>query len=493
MRKTSKIFSVLLALSMSFAVSLTACKEDGGESSSSLESSSVEQSASVTLDKTQVTVCVDDDFYLTATASGGIVSWSSSDKEIATVSSNGRVLAKKEGTVIITASIGDAFASCVVTIVSASGVEGAEIQTDATSYFLSMSDGAAKTIVAEYVVDNGETQEAQTGKTFQYQSLNEEVVTVSADGKITPVALGTTEIVISCEGLTAFVTADVYTDGISTPAEWMEVIKNSCVMPDTPETDKRYYLENDIDFDGIEYDIGGVARGSSSNTVEQGGNIYHFGSEINGNFHSVKNITLWKDDAELNPEKDQSIFGRTIGATISNIAFENVVFTSANSYGLCSIMMHHTSIGQMKYNTFTNVFADFLYAYEVKDGVKGNSATGVTAKAYGAVLKDVFVRMRSANGTNLKEQYNHVYGFSYAEWVWYGGSLTNVLTFVEDVPEGEAEFLNEAAGDQNWKHAKQNCYAVSTVMQAAYHAQLILDGDVWEFYPDAVPTFKMKK
>ena len=138
MRKTSKIFSVLLALSMSFAVSLTACKEDGGESSSSLESSSVEQSASVTLDKTHVTVCVDDDFYLTATASGGIVSWSSSDKEIATVSSNGRVLAKKEGTVIITASIGDAFASCVVTIVSASGVEGAEIQTDATSYFLSL-------------------------------------------------------------------------------------------------------------------------------------------------------------------------------------------------------------------------------------------------------------------------------------------------------------------------------------------------------------------
>ena len=492
MRKTNKILSVLLALSMTFAVSLTACK-DGGENESSSQSASSEQANAITLDKTQLTVGVDEDFYLTATTNGGIVTWSSSNTDVATVSASGRVLTKKEGTAIITAAVGDDFASCVLTVVADSGVEGAEIQTDASTYLLSLTDGETKTIAAEYVLDNGETIETQEGKTFSYQSLNEEVATVSADGKITPVALGTTEIVVSCEGLTVFVTADVYTDGISTPAEWMDAIKNSCEMPDLPETDKRYFLKNDIDFAGIEYDIGGVARGSSSNSPEQGGNVYHFGSEINGNFHSVKNITLWKEDAALNPEKHQSIFGRTIGATVSNIGFENVVFTSENSYGLCSIMMHHTSLGQMKYNTFTNVSADFLYGYEVKGGVKGNTATGVTAKAYGAVLKDVFVRMRSVDGTNLKDMYNHVYGFSYAEWVWYGGSLTNVLTFVEDVPEGEAKFLNEAAGDQEWKHAKSNCYAVSTIMQAAYHAQLILDGDVWEFYPDNVPTFKMKK
>ena len=491
MKKTNKILSVLLALSMVCSLSLTACKEEG--SSASSDSASVSQTNSVTLDKTQITVCVDDDFYLTAVTDGGFVVWRSSDKEIATVSSDGRVLAKKEGTVIITASLGDAVASCVVTVVKADGVEGAELQTDASAYFLSLTDGDTKTIVAEYVVDNGERLEKQEGKTFQYQSLNENIATVSADGKITPVALGTTEIVISCEGLTAFVTADVYTDGISTPAEWMDVVKNSCVMPDVPETEKRYFLENDIDFDGIEYDIGGVARGSSSNTIEQGGNIYHFGSEINGNFHSVKNITLWKKDAALNPEEHQSIFGRTIGATVKNINFENVVFNSSHSYGLCAIMMHHTSLGQMPYNTFTNIRAEFIYAYQAEDGVKGDMATGITAKAYGAVMKDVFVWMRSANGTNLKDHYNHVYGFSYAEWVWYGGSLTNVLTFVDNVGEGEAEFLNEAAGDQSWKHAKSNCYAVSTVMQAAYYAQLILDSDVWEFYPTNVPTFKVKK
>jgi len=491
MNKTNKFLSVLLALSMSFAVSLTACGGNEGGSASDSSSSQQQTSTTVSLDKTELTVCVDDDFSLIATTNGGFVTWTSSDKSIATVSSSGRVLAKKEGTVTITATVGDASASCVITIVKGAGVEGAEIQTDATTYFFSLADGDTSKITASYVVSDGETDETQTGKTFSYRSMNEEIATVSADGVITPVALGSAEIAVSCEGLTAFVTADVYTDGISTPTEWMDVIKNSCVMPEVPTTDKRYYLENDIDFDGIEYDIGGVARASSSNTVDQGGNIYHFGSEINGNFHTVKNITLWKQDSALNPDGHQSIFGRTVGATVSNIGFENVVFNSPYSYGLCGIMMHHTSLGQMPYNTFTNVRAEFIYAYKATNGVKGDTATGVTARAYGAVLKDVFVWMRSADGTNLKDNYNHVYGFSYGEWVWYGGSLTNVITFVENVDE--AEFLNELAGDQEWKHAKSNCYAAATTMQAAYYAQLILDGDVWDFYPNAVPTFKTKK
>ena len=488
MKKANRILSLVLCLSMAFAASLTACKENEGGSTS--DSSSSEFLDTVSLDKTSLTVYEDEDFYLTATTNGGFVTWSSSDKEIATVSANGRVLTKKVGTVTITATVGNASASCVINVVESAGVAGSEIRTNASAYLLSLADNESATIQAEYVVDNGETEEVQSGKEFTYQSSNQKVALVSEDGIITPVALGATEITISCEGLTAFVTVDVYTDDIATPAEWMNVIKNSCVMPDKPETDARYYLKNDIDFEGIAYDIGGVARGSSSNTIEQGGNIYHFGSEINGNFHSVKNITEWKEDATLNPDNHQSIFGRTVGATVKNIGFENVVFTSSRSYGLCSIMMHHTSIGQMKYNNFTNIRADFLYGYEPVSGVKGERATGVTANAYGAVLKDVFVQMRSVNGVNLKERYNHVYGFSYAEWVWYGGSLTNVLTLVEDVPVGEAKFLNEAAGDQTWKHAKANCYAVSTKMQAAYYAQLILDKDVWEFYPDSVPTFK---
>lgn len=489
MKKAKRMLSLLLCLSMACVTSLTACK-GGDEESSSAGSSSVEELGAITLDKTSLTVQVDDDFYLHATTQGGFVTWSSSDKEIATVSSSGRVLAKKVGTVTITATAGEASASCVITVVEGSGVAGSEIKTDATAYLLSLTDNECATIQATYVVDNGETEEVQSGKSFTYQSSDEGVATVSADGKITPVALGTTEIAITCEGLTAFVTADVYTDDISTPAEWMNVIKNSCVMPDKPETDERYYLKNDIDFEGVTYDIGGVARGSSSNTVSQGGNIYHFGSEINGNFHTVKNITEWKVDVALNAENHQSIFGRTVGATVSNINFKNVVFTSPSSYGLCAIMMHHTSLGQMKYNYFTNVRAEFLYGYEPVGGTKGEMATGVTGRAYGAVLKDVVVQMRSVNGVNLKERYNQVYGFSYAEWVWYGGSLTNVLTLVEDLPEEEVKFLNESAGDQIYKHPKANCYAVSTQMQAAYYAQLILDKDVWDFHPNTAPTFK---
>ena len=479
MKIYQRIISIILCLlTVVLCVSFVACKDD--------EKPPIDDGdkVTITLNKTECTYPVDEEFYLEATTNGkGIVTWTSSDRTVVSVDSNGRVLTKKVGTATIIATVGEVSATCKVNVTERSNDGGAEIRVEAEC-FLSLAEGAVK-LQAQYAEEGN----VKADKQIAYSSTNEAVVTVSADGTLTPVALGTAVVELSCDNVKASVVVDVYTAAIATPSDWLAMITNSGHYPDKIKPNDRYYLKNDIDFTGVEYDIGYTAVNASD---EKSG-PYHFASEINGNFHSVKNITQWKVDPDKNPENDQSIFGRTIGATVRNIAFENVVFNSANSYGLSSVMMHHfsdmSSIGSIS-NLFENVNADFVYNYDATDG-KGNLATGITARAYGTNLKNVFVRMRTADGSLLTDKYNEAYGFARAEWVWYGGSLANVITLMENMPMGEAQFINDGAGDQTYKHLKSNCYAVNTLIQAMYYANQCFDQSVWNVNdPLNVPTFR---
>lgn len=482
MKRATKVISLLLCMCLSVSAVLVGCKEPPSD----ISSSSQQQEIELQLDKTEYVLYEDEEFTLHILSdSTQTAVWSSSDTSVASVTNSGRVLAKKEGTAVITASVGNSIASCTVTIKKATG-NGVEIQTDKTAYLLSLADGQGLQIQATYFVDDGTSQLQDELKTLEFKSLNEKVATVSSDGVITPIGLGTTDIVISCEDATTSVTADVYTDGISTPTEWMDVIKNSCTVENLT-TDARYFLENDIDFLGVEYDIGQTAVGKN----DEKANPYHFGSEINGNFHKVKNITAWKKDVQVNPDNHQSIFGRTIGATVKNIAFENVTFTSPRSYGLSSVMMNHISTGKVKDNQFTNVFADFSYALERDE--KGVRATGVTDSAYNVYMDNVFISMRAADGSNLLEKFNEVYGFARAEWVWYGGSLSNVIVLMEGLPDGLAMFINDEAGDQKYKHAKTNCFVAQTVIQASYYAHQIFTESIWDLQANQIPVLKERK
>lgn len=73
----------------------------------------------ITLDKSSAEMKVGDELTLTATVqpegSMGEVVWTSSDEDIATVE-NGKVVAKKAGTVTITAKVGDKTATCSITV-----------------------------------------------------------------------------------------------------------------------------------------------------------------------------------------------------------------------------------------------------------------------------------------------------------------------------------------------------------------------------------------
>ncbi len=453
------------------------------------------ESKTISLDKTECTLSVDEELYLTVTTNAkGTISWSSSDSTVASVDSGGRVLTKKVGTATITASIDDIFATCTVTVVESAQTGSAKLLVE-DNLLLSLKDGAVA-LNAQYFAEGSDS--ASTDKTITYRSNDESVVTVSADGTVTPVSLGKTVVVVECEGISASVVADVYTAGISTPQEWLDMIVNSGLYPTKITTDERYYLKNDIDFTDVTYDIGYVADGKNSNGKFndkgeiEGGNPYHFCSEINGNYHTVKNITSWAVDSTKNPENHQSIFGRTVGATVKNIAFSNVVFNSTNSFGLCSVLMHHfndmSGIDPIS-NLLENVSADFTYNFDATSE-KGSLATGVTHNAYGTNLKNVFIYMHAANESqSLTDMYNEVYGFAQAEWVWYGGSMSNVIALI-DVPAGQAQFINDAKGDPIYKHSKTNCYATNSVVQAAYYANKCFNQTVWDVTaPDKIPSF----
>ena len=80
--------------------------------------------ASVTLDQSKATVAMNEKLTLAATvlpdnATNKTVTWSSSNNSVATVDANGVVSPKEEGTVTITARVGDKSATCAVTVVPA--------------------------------------------------------------------------------------------------------------------------------------------------------------------------------------------------------------------------------------------------------------------------------------------------------------------------------------------------------------------------------------
>ena len=110
-------------------ITATANNEAGEEVTGTIEITVVATPASsVTLDKTELTIEVDETEQLTATVSPESTTdkeivWSSSNPEVAEVDSKGLVKALKVGTATITATCGEASATCEITVKPDSGVE----------------------------------------------------------------------------------------------------------------------------------------------------------------------------------------------------------------------------------------------------------------------------------------------------------------------------------------------------------------------------------
>ena len=144
---------------------------------------------SVTLDKTSLDLVEGDAAQLTATvapdnATDKAVTWKSSDTKVATVSASGEVVAVAEGKATITATAGDASASCEVAVAKkVIAVESISLNETA----LELTEGETATLTATVLPENA------TDKTVTWTSDTPAVATV-ADGVVTAVAEGTAKI-----------------------------------------------------------------------------------------------------------------------------------------------------------------------------------------------------------------------------------------------------------------------------------------------------------
>ena len=161
---------------------------------------------SVTLDKTDLALDVNDTEKLTATvnpndATNKTVTWKSDKPEIVEVDSNGNVTAKAAGTATITATVDGKSVSCKATVNGQTTVPVASVELNQTT--LELIAGKEATLTATVKPDNA------TNRTVAWESNATNVATVDNSGKVTAVSEGTATITAKAGEQTATCTVTV--------------------------------------------------------------------------------------------------------------------------------------------------------------------------------------------------------------------------------------------------------------------------------------------
>ena len=161
--------------------------------------------SAATVPVTSVTVAgdaamtVDGEQTLTATvapanATDKTVTWKSSDATVATVDANGKVVAKKAGEVVITATVGGVSGTLKITV-SDKAPTVIPVQSVTVTGKQELVEGASTTLTATVAPADA------TDKTVTWKSSDESVATVDKDGVVTAKKAGTVTITATAGGV----------------------------------------------------------------------------------------------------------------------------------------------------------------------------------------------------------------------------------------------------------------------------------------------------
>lgn len=416
----------------------------------------------------------DDTFTLAATTnSTDIVKWTSTDMAVASVSSQGRVIAKTVGKTTITATVGNVSDSCTVTVLADVNTQ-TKIEINQPILRLSVSRGATQ-IQGTVTTANGQQTLAEAGAT--YETDNASVATVSADGTVTPMSVGSTLVFVSANGRTKTVAVEVYTMLVSTADDWNAMLG----LPG--DLAARFYVTNDIDFSGVTYNA----------KTNNGGDVLlsqSFCGSLDGGGHAIRNVTF---DGSVS---SQSMFGTMVGCTLTDIAFYDIHFTSGNAAGLAIRMVQHYNVADENGNAtrdllfapcyVTNVFGDFVYDY--------HSVGGIANIYFGGGLENVFVNMRMSDGSALNKTTDFAVAkqsmiWSMADPNWFPNNyLNNVVVLAESGAVNAAWDTTYDGGGLTISLA--GLHVVTTKMEAGYLVRTLFDNNVWTVTPGQLPELR---
>lgn len=415
----------------------------------------------------------DETFTIAATTnSTDVIKWTSSSPEVASVSSQGRVIAKTAGETTITATVGDVSDSCRVQVVADNAQ--ATIKLAQTTLRLSAASGAMQ---IQGTVVGGDSQQTLTEAGATYETDNASVATVSADGTVTPMSVGSTLVFVSANGRTKVVAVEVYTMLVSTADDWN-------VMLGLPgDLAARFYVTNDIDFTDVVYNA----------KVNNGGDVLlsqSFCGSLDGGGHTISNVTF---DGSVS---SQSLFGTMVGCTLTNIAFSNIHFTASGAAGLAIRVLQHYNVADENGNAtrellfapcyVTNVFGDFVYDY--------NGVSGITGIYYGGGMENVFVNMRMSDGSALNKTTDFAVAkqsmiWSMADPNWFPNNyLNNVVVLAESGAVNAAwDTTYDGAG---LTIGLSGLHCVTTKMEAGYLVRTLFDNNMWTVTPGQLPELR---
>ena len=383
------------------------------------------------------------------------ISFVSENSDIVSVNSSGVLLAKSAGRTTIKASVEDVFAICSVTVRPISEKDVDYIGFDKTHFVIGLNEESYENVITPTYYHN---EEPLSGKTFEYTSLDQDIVTVNSDGMFFINSTGVASILVTCGSISNKVTIDVYDIVIRSTNDWLSMLST------TKKLDARFYLDSDLDFTGVTY----VPYFSYDNNLM---------GELKGNYHTVSNIAMTSNDAV------QSIFGYATVFSLSNIRFINITFNSTKKNGgLFTSLYQHYNGNKTGKSSVSNVLCDFVFS-DVTSCV-------IADKFYGANVDNVYAKVRSATGKELKDGNTYLMAYSY--YTWYGTShFVNLIGLVEN---GNMTKIVKNANPADEDYYPNTITEVktdvaNTIIEANYLASLSFDSTIWNIAPNELPTF----